>query len=268
MTGCALAGVAPLRPVAAHGRRSPIARGNEWVGVDMSVVTSFKLPPGEDRSNAHPLLVVDDEPAFGGIVRGLLAGSGHAVDIAPDAPAAFQAVRLQRYSLILLDIEMAGITGLRGIAPIRRTADWTKRVPIIAFTAHRPPRGERYFLERDFDGWLPKPFTAADLHGLLRRWLPLEAIDGGVATREGLEQIMGREAMDAMIARLRFSFAQAIAAIDAGSDPTPFGHRLGGLSGTLGLPALGAAWLALAHGHAKVWDTVRHLTLEWMGVSE
>lgn len=234
----------------------------------MSVITSFDLPSAGNGKNGHPVLVVDDEPAFGGIVKGLLAGSGYAVDIAPDAPAAFQAVRLQQYSLILMDIEMAGISGLRGIVPIRQTADWTKKVPIIAFTAHRPPRGERYFLEHDFDGWLPKPFTAADLHGLLRRWLPLEAIDEGAATREGLEQIMGREQMEAMIARLRYSFAQAIAAIDAGADPASYGHRLGGLSGTLGLPALGAAWLALTGGHAKVWETVRRLTLEWMGVSE
>ncbi|QTH23805.1 response regulator [Rhizorhabdus wittichii] len=234
----------------------------------MSVITSFDLPSAGNRKSGHPLLVVDDEPAFGGIVKALLAGSGHAVDVAPDAPAAFQAVRLRQYSLILMDIEMAGITGLRGIVPIRQTADWTKQVPIIAFTAHRPPRGERYFLEHDFDGWLPKPFTATDLHGLLRRWLPLDAIDEGAATREGLEQIMGREPMEAMIARLRYSFAQAIAAIDAGADPAPYGHRLGGLSGTLGLPVLGAAWLALAGGHAKVWDTVRRLTLEWMGVSE
>jgi two-component system OmpR family response regulator len=232
----------------------------------MSVIASV-LPSGEKAKSGKPILVVDDEPAFGEIVRALIAGTGYGVDAAPDAPAAFQAVRLQEYSLILMDIEMAGITGLRGAARIRQTADWTRRVPIIAFTSHHPPRGERFFLERDFDGWLPKPFTATDLLDLLKRWLPVEATDAVRAAEEGLQQIMGREQLNAVIARLRYGFAQAIAAIDAGADPAPYGHRLGGLSGTMGFTGLSTAWLAL-EGHPKIWDTVRGLTLEWMGVSE
>lgn len=233
----------------------------------MTVVTSFNPPSEEPTNGGKPILVVDDEPAFGGIVRALAAGTGYAVDAAPDAPAAFQAVRLREYSLILMDIEMAGITGLRGAARIRQTADWTRRVPIIAFTAHRPPRGERFFLERDFDGWLPKPFTATELLGLLRRWLPVEGADAAPSAETGLRQIMGSEELDAAIARLRDGFAQAIAAIDAGADPAPYGHRLGGLGGTMGFAALGTAWLAL-EGHPKIWDTVRALTLEWMGATE
>ncbi|KQX25074.1 MULTISPECIES: response regulator [unclassified Sphingomonas] len=229
----------------------------------MSVVTRFKPPSAERVRGGNPILVVDDEPAFGGIVRALIAGTGYAVDAAPDAPAAFHAVRLREYSLILMDIEMAGITGLRGAARIRQTADWTRRVPIIAFTSHRPPRGERFFLERDFDGWLPKPFTVTDLFGVLKRWLSVEGADAALAAEPGLGQIMGREQLDAMIARLRHGFAQAIAAIDAGADPAPYGHRLGGLSGTLGLTVLSTAWLALEE-HSKVWDTVRGLTLEWL----
>lgn len=231
----------------------------------MSVVTSFNPPSEERTKDGNPILVVDDEPAYGEIVRALIARTGYAVDAAPDAPAAFQAVRLREYSLILMDIEMAGITGLRGAARIRQTADWTRRVPIIAFTAHRPPRGERFFLERDFDGWLPKPFTANDLFGLLKRWLSVEGSDVALSAETGLRQIMGREELDAAIARLRDGFAQAIAAIDAGADPGPYGHRLGGLSGTMGFATLSAAWLAL-EGRPRLWDTVRGLTLEWMGV--
>lgn len=233
----------------------------------MSVITSISSPLASRAQSGNPILVVDDEPAFGDIVRALIAGTAYGVDSAPDAPAAFHMVRLQQYSLILMDIEMAGITGLRGAARIRQTSDWTKKVPIIAFTSHHPPRGERFFLERDFDGWLPKPFTAEDLMALLKRWLPVEMVDDAAATREGLAQVMGREQMDSMVARLRYSFAQAIAAIDGGADPAPYGHRLGGLSGTLGVPTLGAAWLAL-EGHPKIWDTVRRLTLEWMGITE
>lgn len=234
----------------------------------MTVVPRFDGTPCEDVSEECLILVVDDEPAFGKIVKALVANAGCSVDSAPDAPAAFHAVRLRRYSLILMDIEMAGITGLQGVARIRQTADWTRSVPIVAFSSHHPPRGERFFLERDFDGWLPKPFTANDLFRHLKRWLPIDAPDDNSPVREGLAQIMSREELEAMNARLRNSFAQAIAAIDGGADPAPYGHRLGGLVGTMGLPVLSAAWLALQTEHRKIWDTVRRLTLEWMGVTD
>lgn len=234
----------------------------------MSVITSLDLPPAGRPQEGNLILVVDDEPAFGEIVKALIAGTGYTVDTAPDAPAAFHAVRLRQYALILMDIEMAGITGLRGAARIRQTADWTKQVPMIAFTSHRPPRGERFFLERDFDGWLPKPFTATDLLTLMKRWLPVETVIERPDIQEGLQQVMGRQEMDAMMARLRHNFAQAVAAIDAGADPAPYGHRLGGLAGTMGLPGLGRAWLALSAGSKpKIWDTVRHITLDWMGMT-
>jgi len=233
----------------------------------MSVLTDSDLPLAGDANSDTLILVVDDEPAFGTIVKALVAGAGYAVDSAPDAPAAFQSVRLRQYALILMDIEMAGITGLRGAARIRQTASWTKQVPMIAFTSHRPPGGERFFLERDFDGWLPKPFTATELHDVLKRWLPVDTVVEQSGVREGLKQVMGSQEMDAMTARLRQNFAQAIAAIDAGADPAPYGHRLGGLAGTMGFVGLGGAWLAMSQGQPKVWETVRSLTLEWMGLS-
>jgi len=208
-----------------------------------------------------PILVVDDEPAFGEIVQALAVGAGIKVHTAPDAPAAFQTVREQRFSLILMDIEMAGITGLRGVARIRQTADWTRRVPIIAFSAHHPPGGERFFLERDFDGWLPKPFTAADLFRTIGRFLPIEAPGEGDTQ---LAAFMNEAQVDDLIERLRSSLEKAIAEIDAGADPRPYGHNLGGLSGMIGFKALSSAWLALMEGGKKVWPTVRKLTVEWL----
>lgn len=120
------------------------------------------------------ILLVDDEPAYHDIVRAILGRTGVALRAVRDAPAAFHALRGERYDLILLDIQMAGINGFRGLAHIRTAGEWTKKVPIIAFTALRPPEGERHFLERGFDGWLAKPFTAEDFDILLARWLKSE----------------------------------------------------------------------------------------------
>ena len=120
------------------------------------------------------ILLVDDEPAYHDIVRAILSKSGVTLHGVRDAPAAFHALRGDSFALILMDIQMPGISGFRGVAHIRTTAEWTKTVPIIAFTALRPPEGERYFLGRGFDAWLPKPFTAAELETSLARWLNAE----------------------------------------------------------------------------------------------
>lgn len=127
-----------------------------------------------DNQEDQRLLLVDDEPAYHDIVRAILGRSGIGFVGVRDAPAAFQALRGDQFSLILMDIQMSGINGFRGMAHIRTSAEWTKTVPIIAFTALRPPEGERHFLERGFDGWLPKPFTAQDFEMVLVRWLRSE----------------------------------------------------------------------------------------------
>jgi len=118
-----------------------------------------------------PILVVDDEPAFGEIVQALAVSAGIEVHTAPDAPAAFQAVREHHYDLILMDIRMAGISGFRGAAHIRSASEWTRNVPIIAFTALDPPDGVSHFIARGFSGWLKKPFDAEAFEAMLSRWL-------------------------------------------------------------------------------------------------
>lgn len=120
------------------------------------------------------ILLVDDESAYHDIARAILSRAGMDFVGVRDAPAAFQALRGDSFALILMDIQMPGINGFRGLARIRNEAEWTRTVPIIAFTAMRPAEGARHFTERGFDGWLPKPFTATEFETMLAQWLKAE----------------------------------------------------------------------------------------------
>jgi CheY-like chemotaxis protein len=209
------------------------------------------------------LLLVDDEPAYHSIVKALLTRRGVTVDSVYDAPAAFCAIRSCRYDLILMDIEMAGINGYRGAAHIRHASDAMKGVPIIAFTTGRPATGERHFIDRGFDGWLQKPFCATDLLNLLGRWLDEDADPADTERAENsLSRLLGDDQAHQIMDRFRDSLIEAVSAIDAGADPRPYGHSIGGLASMLGLPALGEAWLVLENGRTAAWPTVRNLTLE------
>ena len=208
------------------------------------------------------ILLVDDEPAYHAIVAALLSGTA-AIDFAPNAAAAVAAVRAHIYELILVDIEMPDRDGYQVVADIRAAAIWAQVVPIVAFTTLRPADGERHFIDRGFDGWLAKPFAAADLFALVRRWRGGEqpAI-GADERRSQLADLLGQDQADAMVGRMLASFAEAVEAIDAGDDERVLGHRLGGLAGTLGFPALSAAWLALEDGGRPMWPTARAITQE------
>lgn len=210
----------------------------------------------------YGILLVDDEPAYHAIVPALLGPLGCAVDSVANPDSALRAVAAKRYDLILMDIELGeGADGVSTTARLRAAAEWLRLCPIIAFTTLTPDDGEGYFQERGLDGYLRKPFTAADVAAFAQRWLgcttpPPAGGDGRLAA------LLGEEAAAQMVDRLHTSLAEAVAAIDAGAAAASFGHRLGGLAGTLGFPVLSAAWLALQDGDSTGWPTVRALTCE------
>lgn len=210
----------------------------------------------------YGILLIDDEAAYHAIVTALLAPHGIGVATAADADAAFGAVAGTPAALILLDVQLGADDGRELVASLRRMRPWVAACPIIAFTTMRPNAGERYFIDRGFDGWLPKPFKAAELLALVGRRLGVDLRDRASGDGENpLIKLLGEEAAAGMVERLHAHLRDAVTAIDDGADPRPIGHRMGGLAGTLGFPALSAAWLSIQDNSAA-WPTVRALTLE------
>lgn len=213
----------------------------------------------------YGILLIDDEPAYHAIVDAVLGPTGAAVVHADDSESAIQAVNTRAFDLILMDIQLGASDGYATAAAIRAAHPWAAACPVIAFTTLRPDQGERHFVDRGFDGWLPKPITSAELLAVARRWLRDDAIGVPQATGDDrLATLLGEAGARAMIERLHASLAEAVAAIDAGADPGPQGHSMGGLAGTLGFPALSAAWLSLQDS-ADAWPTVRAMTIEAIG---
>lgn len=208
----------------------------------------------------YGILLVDDESAYHAIVSALLKPEFGEIDCVENAEAASRAVGRRRYDLILMDIRLDGQDGRELVTAVRSASEWNRLCPILAFTADRPGEGTQYFVERGFDGWVAKPFEARTLLGTVRRWTSGKATPSADPGRK-LADLLGAEAADAMIGRFYDGLAEAVASIDAGADPGPLGHRIGGLAGTLGFSALSAAWLSLQDS-TSAWPTVRVLTKE------
>jgi putative two-component system response regulator len=119
----------------------------------------------DPRKPGTRVLVVDDEPAVAEVHRRLLVKEGYTVEVAPDGLVALQAVVQHRPHLVLLDVNMPGMSGIEVCRRIKQDLT-TRLTPVVMVTgmAEREQRIEG--LEAGADDFLSKP---ADPHELLAR---------------------------------------------------------------------------------------------------
>jgi two-component system, OmpR family, alkaline phosphatase synthesis response regulator PhoP len=110
------------------------------------------------------VLLIDDEPGMGSLVSMSLEDAGARVVQVDDLAAALAAAREERPSVVLLDLALGSEDGL-SLLPRLREEPSLSDVPIIAFTIHESRQREA--LEKGADGFVAKPFRAAELHQVL-----------------------------------------------------------------------------------------------------
>ena len=208
----------------------------------------------------YSILLTDGSTARQRIIAAVIAPDGK-VDRASTQDAAIEAVRARCYDMVLLD-EQTDRDDERPVAELRAAAAGCEsHVPIIALTRERLPDLPPALARRGFDDMLCRDFRAAELAGLVQRWLGAERT-AAIPPQAGLAGLLGMYEAEAMITRLYAGLSEAVRMIDAGAEARIYGHRLGGLAGSLGLPVLSAAWLTLQEGDYAAWSIVRELTME------
>ncbi len=122
------------------------------------------------------VLVVDDNIVNQKVSQGLLTKLGCRVDIAADGLQAVEAVSTGSYGLILMDCHMPGMDGYAAAAEIRKREQAAGKAPtpILALTASDLPEDRYHCIKSGMNGFLPKPFTRADVEAALLRWCPKE----------------------------------------------------------------------------------------------
>jgi len=116
------------------------------------------------------ILIVEDERASAAFLRRGLSEEGFAVDVAADADAADECVRVYDYDAIVLDIMLPGRDGF---SLCRRWRSEGVTTPILFLTARDDVADRVKGLTLGGDDYLVKPFAFAELlarlHALLRR---------------------------------------------------------------------------------------------------
>jgi CheY-like chemotaxis protein len=120
----------------------------------------------------EPVLVVEDNRLNQMVLMLLLERLGMAAEVAKNGIEALDAVKRQRYSIILMDCHMPLMDGFEATQEIRNyeTLSGTY-TPIIAVTALTTPEDRQRCLEVGMDDYLPKPIERELLKAKIDQWL-------------------------------------------------------------------------------------------------
>ena len=117
------------------------------------------------------VLVVDDDPVNREIARHLLELAGLGVDSASGGAEAVELASVNRYDLVLMDIQMGDMDGFEASRQIRRT-NLGLKTPIVAMTANAFGVTEQQCSEAGIDQALVKPVRPQALYRCVLQWLP------------------------------------------------------------------------------------------------
>lgn len=126
--------------------------------------------------NSATILIVDDEPQIRRVLRTTLSSQGYTVVEARTGEEALEKIRAERIDLVLLDVNLPGMSGLDTCREIRHSMD----IPIIMLTVRNSERDKVQALDAGADDYVVKPFGAEELmariRAALRRAGPAESL--------------------------------------------------------------------------------------------
>jgi DNA-binding response OmpR family regulator len=146
---------------------------------------------------AGTVLLVEDEPSVGELVRGYLMRDGYRVVWVRSGEEALVEIDRHRVRIVILDIGLPGIDGFDVCRELRARSN----VPILMLTARDEEPDRIVGLEVGADDYLTKPFSPRELvarmKAILRRSEPQEGREKTVALGD---VVLDRESHDVTVA--------------------------------------------------------------------
>ncbi|MBH8570852.1 response regulator [Microvirga sp. STS02] len=121
-------------------------------------------PVQEAAVRGARVLLVEDNAVNREVAQLLLEAHGVTVDEAASGLEALELFEINRYDVVLMDIQMPGMNGLEATARIRAHADARRAAtPILALTANAFRADAEKYHAAGMNDTLPKPFDEAEL---------------------------------------------------------------------------------------------------------
>ena len=141
--------------------------------------------------SAGKILVVDDDPQIRRVMKATLVAHGYEVVEARTGEIALEAISQEPPNLVLLDMNLPGISGLETCQTIRAGSD----IPVVILSVRNSEKDKVAALDAGADDYVTKPFGIEELLARIRAALRRSPAspDGGPAgyTSRDLEMDFG-----------------------------------------------------------------------------
>jgi len=140
-----------------------------------SATPAEQTPPEPEQPTAkfrhsYRILIAEDNLVNQRVAIYMLEKQGHQVTGAMNGEEALAALEKGNFELILMDVQMPKMDGLKATAMIReREKSGAPRIPIVAMTAHAMKGDKEICLGAGMDDYIAKPLNAKQLDEVIRR---------------------------------------------------------------------------------------------------
>jgi CheY-like chemotaxis protein len=170
----------PRADIAATVAKPP--KQSELLDAILTCMTPPAAPPEPARGRTDPrvppprplhILLAEDNLVNQRLASRLLEKRGHSVCVVDNGRDAVQALERERYDVVLMDVQMPGMDGLKATAAIRRhPRPDIARIRVIAMTAHAMKGDRERCLESGMDAYVSKPLDVRELYESIERNAP------------------------------------------------------------------------------------------------
>ncbi len=159
----------------------PTRRSELLATIRSALLAKMGLPPRPILLTRHSLrqnrgkrriLLAEDNPVNQKLAARMLEKAGYAVSVAEDGEKALTTLRQGTFDLILMDVQMPRMDGIRTTRIIREQERKTgEHIPIVAMTAHAMAGNRERCLAEGMDGYLTKPIRTGELYQTIENLL-------------------------------------------------------------------------------------------------
>ena len=126
------------------------------------------------------ILLAEDGLVNQKVAVNLLEQRGHKVTVANNGQEAVDALDIESFDVVLMDVQMPELDGMAATRKIREMEEKKGgRVPIIALTAHAMKGDKERFLDAGMDDYISKPLSVQILYRIISSYAKTNKEDDG-----------------------------------------------------------------------------------------
>lgn len=126
--------------------------------------------PVKQVSRKLNILLAEDNQINAVLATALIKRAGHQVHVAVNGKEALEALNMDDYDMVFMDMHMPEMDGLEASRKIRLLSSPKAGIPIVALTANAMASDRQKCLDAGMNDFLSKPFEPDDFHGMLVKW--------------------------------------------------------------------------------------------------